>query len=131
MRALQVAITVLLVLIGGIAAEAQQPERQPPQPRPQVNVDRLPIDIGRIQRELRQSTERQQQEGLNLKFQIEVFGSAPQIELFTPADNLKNGPVPYGAPTHQQMLQMMTPKEFSSPVMDFNGLFRWLTEKTK
>ena len=53
------------------------------------------------------------------------------IQLFTREDNLTTGPVPYGAPTHQQMLQMMTPKEFSAPVADFSALFRWLTDKTK
>ena len=126
-----------LVLIGlwlvgamGSAAEARQ---TPSQPRPErVDIDRLPINLGRIQRELKQSVEREDdQSGLRLRFQVEVFGRAPQIELFGPHDKLTSDAVPYGAPTHQQMLEMITPKEFRSPVMDFNSLFRWLAEKTK
>ena len=55
----------------------------------------------------------------------------PQIQLFTAEDNLRYGPVPYGAPTHQEMINQITPKEFSSPVMDFNALMRWLADKSK
>ena len=40
-----------------------------------------------------------------------------------------SGPVPYGAPTHRDMLNEMTPVEFRAPVMDFNALLRWLTDK--
>jgi hypothetical protein len=128
MASWRMAATVLLVLGSVTAAGAQQP---PPRPEGAVDVDRLPINLSRIQRELKQSSERADQDGLNLRFQVEVFGQAPQIQLFTPADNLTTGPVPYGAPTHQQMLQMMTPKEFSAPVMDFNALFRWLAAKPR
>jgi hypothetical protein len=123
------------VLAAAGTAEAQsapsRTEPAPPQAEPKVDVDRLPLNLGRITRELRQSSERRETDGLNLRFQIDVFGQAPDIQLFTREDNLTTGPVPYGAPTHQQMLQMMTPKEFSAPVADFSALFRWLTEKTK
>jgi hypothetical protein len=98
----------------------------------QIDVDRLPIDIQRIQRQVRQAAaDREQHDGLNLRYQVEVFGRAPELKLFTPEDNLTTGPVPYGAPTHQQMIDHVTPREFSSPVMDFNALFRWLAEKAK
>ena len=70
-------------------------------------------------------------DGLNLRYQIEVFGRAPEVRLFTPEDNLATGPVPYGAPTHQEIIRHITPKEFSSPVMDFSALARWLAQKTK
>ena len=58
-----------------------------------------------------------------------MFGQAPPIELFTPEDNLLNGPVPYGAPTHREMLYMITPQEFRSPAMDFSNLLRWLSDR--
>jgi hypothetical protein len=97
-----------------------------------VNVDRLPINIERIHRQVQQaSTETEHREGLNLRYQIEVFGRAPEVRIFAPGENLTNGPVPYGAPTHQEMINHVTPQEFSSPVMDFNALFRWLADKAK
>jgi hypothetical protein len=49
--------------------------------------------------------------------------------LFAPDTDLKFGPAPYGAPTHRDMIQQVTPKEFSAPVMDFNGLVRWFSNK--
>jgi hypothetical protein len=97
-----------------------------------IDVDRLPININRVHRELRQAvTVSEERDGLNLRYEIQVFGRAPEIRLFTPEDNLRTGPVPYGAPTHQEIVNHITPQEFRSPVMDFNGLFRWLAEKAK
>ena len=39
--------------------------------------------------------------------------------------------VPYGAPTHREMIEHVTPQEYRSPVMDFNALFKWLADKAK
>ena len=95
----------------------------------QVDVKLLPISLHRIQRELQSSTETQSHEGLRLRYQIDVYGRSPAIELFTKADNLRNGPVPYGGPTHKEMLNMMTPQEFRTPVMDFTSFMRWLADR--
>src|SRR5688500_6799637 len=84
-----------------------------------VDVSRLPIDVRRIQRELAQSgRERAEFDGRNLRYFVDVFGQAPAIQLFTEEDNLRHGQAPYGAPTHRDMIYMMTPPEFRSPVMD-------------
>lgn len=99
--------------------------------QPAVDVSRLPLDLGRIQQELRQSIVETEHEGLDLQFQIEVFGKAPDITLFGPGDNLRNGPVPYGAPTHNEIIEQITPRQYRAPVMDFSALMRWLTEKAK
>ena len=95
----------------------------------EVDVKLLPISLHRIQRELQSSTETQSHEGLRLRYQIDVYGRSPAIELFTKADNLRNGPVPYGGPTHKEMLNMMTPQEFRAPVMDFTSFMRWLADR--
>jgi hypothetical protein len=126
---------VLLGLVAQAApALAQAPAQgaRPAASAPAVDVNRLPVDLWRIGRQLQQAhRDTEEREGLNLRYQIEVFGRAPQIQLFTPEDNLRYGPVPYGAPTHQEMINQITPKEFSSPVMDFNALMRWLADKSK
>jgi len=126
----------VLVLLLGLTATAVAQERVPAQRSApveiRVDVSRLPLDLERIQRELRQAaTMAEERDGLNLRYQIEVYGRAPQIQLFTPEDNLTTGPVPYGAPTHREIVDHITPQEFRSPVMDFNALFRWLAEKAK
>jgi hypothetical protein len=98
---------------------------------PGLDVSRLPINLDRIQRQLRQSTVRDESEGLRLRYIVDVFGQAPKIELFGNRDFSLTGPAPYGGPTHQDMLQIMTPKEFSAPAANFGNLFRWLADKAK
>jgi hypothetical protein len=90
----------------------------------QVDVSRLPIDLDRIRRELRVAEIRESRDGLNLKYTVDVYGRAPTLVLFTEADNLRYGRAPYGGPTHQDMLEMMTPKEHRAPVADFSALLR-------
>ena len=76
-----------------------------------VDVSRLPIDMRRIHREFRAASMRGQQDGLNLRYFVEVYGQAPPLVFFTKADNLRYGPVPHGSPTHRDVLWMITPQE--------------------
>jgi hypothetical protein len=96
-----------------------------------VDVGRLPIDVRRIERHFRQTTVREERDGLNLRYFIDVYAQAPEIVLFTKEDNLLAGPVPYGAPTHREMIEMVTPREYRAPAADFGNLFRWLAGKAK
>jgi len=115
---------------GGSADEpAAKPATKPAEST--VDVSRLPINLDRIQRQLRQSTVRDESDGLRLRYVVDVFGQAPRIELFGGLENALTGPAPYGAPTHQDMLQIMTPQEFSAPAANFGNLFRWLSDKAK
>jgi hypothetical protein len=96
-----------------------------------IDVSRLPINLARIQRQLRQSTVREDHNGLNLRYIIDVYGQAPPLQLLTKEDNLVDGPVPYGGPNHREVLQMITPQEHRAPAADFGNLFRWLSGKAK
>jgi hypothetical protein len=97
---------------------------------PKVDVDRLPVDLNRISRQLlRATTITEERDGLNLRYRVDVYAEAPRIRLFTPADNLTYGPAPWGAPTHRDMLEVMTPQEFRAPAADFGALFRWLADR--
>jgi hypothetical protein len=75
-----------------------------------IDVSRLPIDLRRIQREFREASVRSEQDGLNLRYFVEVYGQSPPLVFFTKEDNLTHGPVPYGAPTHRDILWMVTPQ---------------------
>ena len=96
-----------------------------------VDVDRLPIDLQRIHRELQQSTDREEHEGLKLRYIVDVYGQAPPIEIFGPDDNLVHGPVPSAAPTHREMIEHVTPKEYRTPAADLGALARWLADRAK
>lgn len=77
-----------------------------------IDVSRLPIDVQRIEQRFRQGQIREEGSGLNLRYFVDVFAKAPNLVLFTKEDNLRYGPVPYGGPTHSEMLEVMTPRQF-------------------
>ena len=96
-----------------------------------IDVSRLPINLERIQRQLRQSTVRDESDGLRLRYIVDVYGQAPRIELFGNRDFSLTGPAPYGGPTHNEILQVITPQEYRAPAANFGNLFRWLADKAK
>ena len=121
---------LLLALVP--AAWAQQQPAATDAAAPTVDVTRLGLDLARINKQLQQSAAREERNGLNLRYVIDVYGRAPRLDVLDPKrDNLLYGPVPWGAPTHQQMLDVMTPQEFRAPVADFTSILRWLSDKTK
>jgi len=96
-----------------------------------VDVGKLPVNLERIQRQLQQSSVREERDGLNLRYFIPVYGQAPRIQLFTKQDNIETGQAPYGAPTHRDMINAVTPQEYRAPAADFSGLMRWFSDKSK
>ena len=128
-------ITAVLLLGLSGAAEAQSVVAlntpAAPAAATEIDVSRLPIDLRRIEKNFRQTTIREQRDGLNLRYFVDVYAKAPPIVLFTKEDNLLFGPVPYGGPTHSEMLQMITPQEHSAPPADIGALFRWLSGDRK
>ena len=119
---IRVAFAALLALLMNSAVYAQQPA---------VDVSRLPIDLARIQRELRQSSEREEHQGLNIRYVIDVYGQAPPIVLIDPEFDLVHGPVPNSAPTHRDMIEHVTPIEYRAPAADLSALLRWLADRNK
>jgi hypothetical protein len=113
------------VLLLAITAGAPQQEQQSPDapPRsadalqkpaeagtPVEPVQELPVSLERIQRALsRQPAIRFR--GDRVVFRVEVLGRKPTIEDILGPDYLK-GPVPYGGMTHQEFLNMVTPKDY-------------------
>jgi len=91
---------------------------------PGIDRARLPVNVGRIGRQLRQAQIREERDGLKIRYSIDVYGELPKIQLITPLDNILTGNVPRTAPTHNDMIGVMTPQEFSAPVMTFGSLPR-------
>jgi hypothetical protein len=137
MRSTAITLSAAFVLSLTSSAMAQEPAANRAAPAPaavqpaEVNVNQLPVDLSRIQRRLRSESARQAENGLNLKFFVDVYAPAPPIVLFTPQDNLQMGPVPYGGPTHREVIRQITPQEHSAPPADFSSLFRWLADRKK
>jgi len=114
-------LSVLLVLALTAPAAAQET----------LDVSKLPLDLERIHKVLKQGTVREERDGLNLRYTVEVFGQAPPLELFTPGESLTTGPVPDSAPTHRDMIEHVTPREYRAPPADLSALFRWLAERAR
>ena len=58
-------------------------------------------------------------------------GRLRRLVIFGPEDNLVDGPVPYGAPTHREMVNQNTPIDYRPMAWDLNSLYRWLSERMK
>jgi hypothetical protein len=122
MKLWQVSLIGLLLFGAADRAFAQQAS---------VDVKRLPIDLAKVTRELRQSAATESHNGLHIRYTVDVYGQAPRIDFFTKQDNLASGPVPYGAPSHQEMINHVTPQEYRAPYADIGNLIRWLSDKAK
>jgi hypothetical protein len=114
-----------IVLSLAVPAAAQE------KPAPSVDVDRLPIDVAKIRKELKRQADVEERDGLNLRYSLHVYGVAPRLQFFSKDENLTTGPVPWGAPTHQEMIEHITPQEFRAPFADFSALLRWLSDRQK
>ena len=137
MRTISVVSSALIVLGFAAAASAQEalaPQLAPPAtatPAPAADSTQYGLNLARIQRGLQKSAERQEYDGLNLRYYVSVYAPSPSIKLFTPLDNLLYGQAPYGGPTHREMMDLITPREYRAPVADFSGVARWLANKAK
>jgi len=113
---------------------AQDPQPSPPSPvataAPEIDITKLGIDLSKIQKGLAEGTVEEQRaaNGLRIVYRVEVFGRAPAIELFENFDPV-DGPVPFGAPTHRDFLNVVTPQEFRSPPANFSNLAFWAIKK--
>jgi hypothetical protein len=136
MRTISVVSSALIVLGFAAAASAQEAQAQPAPPAtttPAAASDstQYGLNLARIQRGLQKSAERQEYDGLNLRYYVSVYAPSPSIKLFTPLDNLLYGQAPYGGPTHREMMDLITPREYRAPVADFSGVARWLANRAK
>jgi hypothetical protein len=133
MRAGTAALMVALVLAASAAPAQEAPP--PPAARGEAGVasaGSLPVSLERIRRELARPSTARRDGLLRLDYYVEVYGRAPKLELFTDVD-LAHGAVQYGPPTHQEVLQVITPQEFRTPAPNVGGavmaLVRWLSER--
>lgn len=106
--------------LGPVAARAQTSEPAAP---PALNAGAMGISLSRIARRLDAESEARSDglSPLKLEYHVDVYGNAPQLRFFTGQD-LIYGAVPGSAPTHRDMLNLVTPQAFRSPRVDFLSL---------
>ena len=115
------AFILLVALLVPTAAVAQQAET--------VDASKLGVSLDRIRRQLRQAEARDDTgvSGLKVTYTVEVFGKAPKINFF---ENFPlTGPSLYGAPTHREVVDFLTPQAFKSPTLPVSAIAFWAAQK--
>ncbi len=85
-------------------------------------AEELPVSLDRITRQLdRLPLTHEERSVLRLSYYIQVYARSPRIDVVQGFD-LHNGPVPYGAPTHAELLAVMSPREFQPAVARLNRI---------
>jgi len=110
---------------------AEAPDQGSAQP---VDASKLGVSMSRIQRGLRLSESREQSTGtpFKLEYQIQVYGTAPRIDVLQDFDIGQTAPLSYGAPTHNDFLRQWTPQAYRSPRWPVGALAGWaLVQVTK
>ncbi len=87
-------------------------------------AEELPVSLDRIKRQLDRLPPTHERSLLRLSYYIEVYGRLPRIDLVQGFD-VHNGPVPYGVPTHAELLAVMSPREFRPAVAKLNSIIGW------
>jgi hypothetical protein len=140
---LGVLIGIQPALVRAEEGQAQTPApavAQTPVPKtPGLDYDLLSASLVRLRRELAEQPPSRAYTPLKLDFYVEVTADAPPIVLFTPKDLEPVGPVPWGAMTHREFLDLVTPKEFRTPTIPIGSivyygikqLIDWEREKAK
>ena len=95
---------------GSAAQTTKEPSKQQEAQAPKVKAEDLPVDIDRIQRALANTPKLRFDKDDRPVFRVEVFGEKPTIDDILGPDWAR-GPVPYGGMTHQEFLDMVTPKD--------------------
>ena len=120
----QSACIVLVLAVASVSAGPAAGGGQPGSDRV-IDAEELPISLERIKRKLDRLPDSDQERSmLRLSYYVEVYGRAPRINVMEGFD-VHNGPVPYSAPSHADMLAVTTPIEFSSPAANIGNVIGW------
>ena len=109
-------LAIAALLVAG-APQSPAPPAEPDEavarpaaaPPPTVNPDAIGVSLERIQKAIARP-QAIKLTGDRQVFRVEIFGAKPTIEDILGPDYLK-GPVPYSGMSHQEFLNMVTPKD--------------------
>ena len=123
----------LIVLLAGLSGPAWAQDAAAPAPTVDpaaIDATKLGVSLSRIQKALQIAEARQKDAGggLRLEFNIQVFGTAPKIEILKGVD-LLNGQVPGTAPSHTQFIEFVTPPIYRQPALPISAFAAWAAQR--
>lgn len=131
---------VVIALAAGLSTPVWGQEREPIKPAMDtttIDATKLGVSLARIQKGLRtaEAREKSNPDGLRLEFNVQVYGTAPRIDVIADDEDLVFGPVPGSAPTHRQFIEHVTPQIYRTPTMPISAFAalaaQWLADKSK
>ena len=134
---------LILALLAAPCAPAWAQQQEPAQPASApaepatIDATKLGVSLSRIQKGLRtaEAREKSNADGLRLEFNVQVYGTAPRIDVIPDDEDLVFGAVPGSAPTHRQIIEHVTPQIYRTPTMPISAFAvmaaQWLADKSK
>lgn len=117
------ALAVLLLGPALAAATARSQEAGPPAPLPAVE---LPINLERVKRRLEVLPGSEEARSrLKIEFYVNVYARAPEIDPLEGFD-IHTGLVPFGSPSHADMMRQWTPAGFDVATVDLGSVLGWI-----
>jgi hypothetical protein len=120
-RLAALALAVALLLPAPTLAQGAQDRSAP-------SKDSPPVSLKRIKRGLQEAQAQPPSNRLRISYYVAVVGETPPINLFKDFDTI-HGAVPFTAPSHQELFDQVTPREFRAPAADILGAAVWLGTK--
>ncbi len=96
---------VAVCLAAAAPAAAQQQASQP-------TAQQMGVSLKDIRRQIASTPPPKALTGLRLEFRVDVIGTPPPVDFFKDFSLKKEGGVRYGGPTHQELVDAMTPLPF-------------------
>ncbi|MXZ73422.1 MAG: hypothetical protein F4Z04_18230 [Acidobacteria bacterium] len=88
-----------------------------------LEVLELPVSVSRIKDRMAALPEVDETRApLRLSYRVNVYGRAPDIEFLQNFIVLDTAPAAYGSPTHTEMFEVMTPKEWRPRAITMGNL---------
>ncbi len=116
-----VGFVLLAALAVGDPQEPAQPKQDQAPAEAQIKIEDLPVSVDRIQRALSAPKPTVEFKEQHPVFRLEVFGKKPTLEDIL-GEKFWIGPTPYGGMTHQEFMDMVTPK-LAQPYAGFTGKY--------
>ena len=118
------ALVLAVALLGPAPALAQSASD-----RRDARADSSPFSLKRIKRQLQEAdAQPPANTRLRLAYYVAVIGESKPIDIFKDFDT-RHGAVPFTAPSHQELFEQVTPREFRAPAADILGAAVWLGTK--
>ena len=108
------AAAVAALLLAPFPLAQASPTQDPPKVQQQATPESMGVSLKNIRNQLKDVPALPPSPGSAMRydFYVNVFGTRPAVEFFKDFDLSNSGPVKWGGVTHQEILNMITPRGF-------------------